>query len=365
MVLRGNKVLVTTVPVEAKGGIAALHKLFVERQPELNLRFFTIGSSTPFSERLSRRYLRLLRQYGEFAYTLFKDRNIGIVHINTAPDQQALMRDIILIYLAKLWKKKIVVQVHGTMRGYEVTQRIKKLTAKAFSLSNRILVFSRLDQTEIELAIGNGGKVITFPNAVKVNDFVNNNEDLRGKFSLPKENKVVLFLARLIKEKGIYDIFDAIPSIVKKFDKVTFIFAGEGPEKDRMRAECINKKLEKWVIIAGNLQYDDVIRAFKTADILVLPSYSEGMPMSLLQALASGVSIVATPVGAIPDFLQNGENGFLVQTNSHVEIAEKILILLQNDSLRQRMEFTNLELAKTEFDVDVVISKLGELYASL
>jgi len=365
MISTRKKILITTVPPEAKGGIAALHKLLAERQQELNLRFFSIGSSAPFTEGLGSRCLRLLRQYAQYIYIICKEREIGIVHVNTGPDPRALKRDVILVFLAKLRRKKIVVQVHGRMKDYQASRWVKYVVGKAFSMSNKILVFSRLDQIEMEGITGNRDKAITFPNPVKVSDFISEVTGIRERLSIPAGNKVVLFLARLIKEKGVYELLGAIPSIIDCYKKVTFVFAGDGPEKDGIELECTRKKLGNWVTLAGNLQYGEVIGAFQAADILVLPSYSEGMPMSILQALASGVSIVATPVGAIPDFVQNGENGFLVQPKDRVELAEKVLLLLKDDALRQRMAAFNRELARTQFDVNTVVGRLSKMYSSL
>lgn len=362
MTYQRDKVLITTVPPAAKGGIAAVHQVLSERRQELNLEFITIGSAAPFDETLIRRYLRLLLQYARFLAAIIKKRNIRVVHINTGPDQRALLRDAVLIFLAKLGRKRVLVQVHGRMSDYQMTPRAKRVTEKALSLSDQILVFSRFDQAKLEAAMTSSNKVMTFPNAIKVSDFLENGEDLRGKLGIPPQNRVVLFLARLVKEKGIYEVLKAIPAIVEKFDAVTFLFAGDGPEKDNFIVESRNNNLMKWVIFAGSLSYSEVIKAFRTADILVLPSYSEGMPMSVLQALAAGVSIVATPVGALPDFLRDGENGFLVQVKDHVQLAEKVLILLENDTLRQRIALANIELAKARFDIDAVTSQLDELY---
>jgi glycosyltransferase involved in cell wall biosynthesis len=358
-------VLFTTVPEEAGGGVAAVHKVIAERQRQLKLRFFTVGSPAPFHEPLHARYLRLVRQYAGFARAIASDSKIDIVHINTAPDQRALQRDMVLIFLARIFMKKVVVQVHGRMADYPMSPVARKLAEKALSMSDRILVFSLLDKEKLEAATGNRQKVVTFPNAIKVSDFTTMKGDLRAMFAIPPERKVVLFLARLIKEKGVYDLLEAIPAIVASCGPVTFLVAGDGPEKALMMERVAQGNLQDSVVFTGNLGYENVIRAFQTADVMVLPSYSEGMPMSVLQALASGTSIVATPVGAIPDFLRDGENGFLVQPNSPDEIARKVLDLLDNDLLRERIGEANRQLAREQFDLDAVTVRLAEVYASL
>jgi glycosyltransferase involved in cell wall biosynthesis len=109
-----------------------------------------------------------------------------------------------------------------------------------------------------------------------------------------------------------------------------------------------------------------VTRAFTSADIFVLPArHPEGMPMAVLEALAAGLPIVSTPLGAIPDIVKDGINGFLVEPNAPEQIAEKIGLLLHRDDLKKKIREENIRLARREYDRDIALNKLEKLYHSL
>lgn len=101
-----------------------------------------------------------------------------------------------------------------------------------------------------------------------------------------------------------------------------------------------------------------------TSDVFVLPSLSEGFPVVSLEAMASGLPIVATKVGGLPEIVKDGENGFLVEPKSPEQIAERVLLFLNNDELRQRISRNNKEKVK-EYSWGSVVSKLERLYQSL
>jgi glycosyltransferase involved in cell wall biosynthesis len=100
------------------------------------------------------------------------------------------------------------------------------------------------------------------------------------------------------------------------------------------------------------------------SDVFALPSLSEGFPIVSLEAMASGLPIVATKVGGLPEIVEDGQNGFLVEPRNPGQIAERALLLLNNDKLRQRISGNNKEKVK-EFSWENVVSRLEGLYRSL
>lgn len=362
-----NQVLLTTVPPKAKGGIYALHQVLLNQSVhrKYGLIPFEYSSSNPFEEKFVSRLFRIFIGANHFVHRLSTNHSIRIVHINTAPDSRALLRDAVLVVISRLLRRKVILQVHGAISDYDYPGAVWWLASKFFPLCQKILVFSKKDVKKVEELVPND-RILAFPNGIRVDDFSGDDQTLKEDLAIPEENRVVLFISRLIKEKGGFEVLDAVPEVVKAFQKVSFVFAGDGPELGRMKEICAEKGLENWVRFTGHLQYRDVLRAFGCSDIFVLPTYYvEGLPMALLQALASGLAVISTSAGAIPDIIEDGVNGFLIQPRSPDQLAEKIVFLLENDDVRKRIKLCNKELAKKEFDVAVIRKKLDTLYSDL
>ena len=361
-----TKILITSVPPEAKGGILSIHQVLFGKplQENIELDFFRVASPNPFNERLANRLTRIIIRIIQFSHQLIKDKSIKVIHINTAYDLRSLMRDALFIVISRILRKKIVLQIHQRIEPSH-NKIIDFITKHVFPLCNKILVFSQ-ESKKILATLVPEGKIELFPNPVVVDDFKMGDKSYKNELNIPKEGKIVLFLSRLIKEKGVYDLIESIPEIIQRNENVYFVFAGEGPDRIQMENTCKMKGIEKQVRFTGHIPYKDVIRAFSSADIFVLPTYfPEGMPMAILQALAAGLPIISTPISSIPDIVTDGINGFLVEPHASDQLTEKISLLISKKELRNRMGEDNIKLARKEYDLDIVLKKLELLYLSI
>ena len=364
-----NKIhaLITSVPLEAKGGIVALHRiLFVQpNQQDFRISLFPVSSSAPFNELWVSRIFRIVSRILNFISLLRKDKSINVIHINTAYDIKAMTRDAFLIIISRLLQIKTVIQIHSTVGNFAYADIMKWIARHIFSLSNKILVFSKEDMNNMKLLVPKE-KIEIFPNAISVKNFMSKENTFKKDQSIPEEGKIVLLASRFIKEKGVYDLIEAIPLVARDHKNVYFVFAGEGPEKNQMETICKEKGIESIVRFTGYIQSNILINAFSCADIFVLPTYHpEGMPMAILEALAAGLPIVATPYGAIPDIIKDGVHGFLIEPHAPEQISEKLGLLLRREDIRKRIKDANIQLARSEYDRDIVLGKLEQLYYSL
>ncbi|MGO8987302.1 MAG: glycosyltransferase family 4 protein [bacterium] len=257
-----------------------------------------------------------------------------------------------------------MLQIHGAVSDYTYPPFVRWVAIRALSLCHRVLVFSQKDIRLIAALVPHV-PIQTFPNAIRVSDFKKGEGSFKKDIAVPLENKIVLFVSRFIKEKGIFDLMESIPGVVSRFENVSFVFAGDGPEFNQMKAACSENGLDHYVRFTGHLTYKDVVRALTAADIFVLPTYIEGMPTAILQALAAGLPIISTRAGGIPEVIQDGVHGFLVEPRNPAQLVDRILFLLQNDALRKKIGDCNVRLSREEFDIEVVSRKLEELYSSL
>ena len=163
----------------------------------------------------------------------------------------------------------------------------------------------------------------------------------------------ILYVGRLVRAKGILDLVRAMPHILRR-KSCHLTVVGDGRALSEARSLCDTLGVSKQVSFTGRLDREDVWREMDLADMLVLPSYREGFPKVVLEAMAAGLPIVTTPVGGIPDYLQEGVHALCVPPRDPVVLAQRVVALLQDKYLRQSMSRANLELVKTFEPVRVI-----------
>jgi glycosyltransferase involved in cell wall biosynthesis len=107
------------------------------------------------------------------------------------------------------------------------------------------------------------------------------------------------------------------------------------------------------------------IELFQKAMVYILPSYGENLPYSLLEAMAVGSPVIATPVGAIPEIIEDGQNGFLIQPGDHTALAERIVNLLDDPELREKMSKENSKTIINRFLPDMAMTQISDIYQGI
>jgi glycosyltransferase involved in cell wall biosynthesis len=125
--------------------------------------------------------------------------------------------------------------------------------------------------------------------------------------------------------------------------------------------EKIAKYIKHVKVISGQEKYD----YYMSSDIFVLPSYAENMPNVLLEAMAAGLPVVVSNVGANPEIVEDGVNGFIIKPGDINAIADRIVKLAEDSNLRKSMGQINLKLAKEKYDMSIVAEKIDKLYQGL
>ena len=173
----------------------------------------------------------------------------------------------------------------------------------------------------------------------------------------------VLFVGQLGQHKGVFDILKSVPLVAKRRPDVRFVFAGR-PETQQewIDIERACAGLKESVQFLGQVTGQAKLDLFLKADVFVLPSYAENLPYSLLEAMAAGLPVISTPVGAIPEVVEEGQNGFLIHTGNHEELAEKLLLLLDDPILQRTMSQANQTKIKKGYLPEVAISQFDRIY---
>jgi glycosyltransferase involved in cell wall biosynthesis len=167
----------------------------------------------------------------------------------------------------------------------------------------------------------------------------------------------------LIKEKGIYELLAAMVDILKQVDCHLFI-AGDGPEKDEIICFIQNANLETSISLLGYLHSEKLYEAYQESTIFILPSYREGFPTVIIEAMNFGLPIITTPVGGNPDHLQHGINVLFVKPKDPKSIVNAVVQLLNDPKLCMEMRYANLAKAQ-DFKPDNVVSHYVEIFSEL
>jgi glycosyltransferase involved in cell wall biosynthesis len=162
-----------------------------------------------------------------------------------------------------------------------------------------------------------------------------NFDEYRFMDSIEQRDNLVGYVGRIHAEKGIRNFVEAIPKILSVQDDVTFLIVGEGPLEDEIRAYLEEHDLRDKVKLAGWISHQELPDYLTRLKLLVLPSYNEGLPNVMLEAIACGTPVLAASIASIPDVIKDKETGFLFHDNSPACLAETIVETLARSDLKR------------------------------
>ena len=177
-------------------------------------------------------------------------------------------------------------------------------------------------------------------------------------------NNTVLFLGELGKRKGCYDIPDVIENVKQCIPDVKFILAGAGSDIDEKAIKQLipDKKVEKNTVFPGWVRGEEKDKLLRMADVFFLPSYNEGMPMSVLDAMGYGLPIVSTNVGGIPKIVHQGENGACCDPGNIEQFSKEIIELLLNKEKRESAEKASYNIVQNGYSLEAHLQLLTKVY---
>ncbi|MBU2472775.1 glycosyltransferase family 4 protein, partial [Patescibacteria group bacterium] len=143
------------------------------------------------------------------------------------------------------------------------------------------------------------------------------------------------------------------------------IIIGDGPDRSELEKLVSKLNLEDKVIFKGNANYHDLVKYYSLSDIFVRPSLSEGLGNVFLEAMATGLPVIGTKVGGIPDFLEDRKTGLFCEVNNPKSIANKIKEVLENDQLRKTLIDNGLNLVREKYTWDSVAQKMENIFEKL
>ena len=361
-----NKYVLITVPsFKLKGGVVDFFK-YIDKFLSINhkfFQFFPLGKKENFFSNLSY-HISVQRNFYKKIRT--DDLSLGLVHINPSFDYRAIVRDALFLITAKKYNKKVLVFFHGWNEKFEniVDRYFKYIFCFFYQKADAFIVLANQFKQKLRKW---GFKQPIFLMNTPVDDILlkNYSQDQRIKNIGKNRPFRFLFLSRIEKEKGIIETIETIKCLVNRGIDVELVVAGDGSYLDKAKYHSQKLALGNRIKFLGFVKDKAKIQAFTNADIFLFPSYREGMPIALLEAMAFGLPILTRPVGGIKDFFKHGENGFLIENKSpeiFAKFAEKII---KDKKLWTNISQTNHKYAKQHFMASKVAVKLTQIYTTL
>lgn len=357
-------VMVLGPSLNAVSGVSThLNQLFHSSlAKEFNLLHFQVGSEG-LEESLISRLSRFLFSPIHFFWQLIQKKP-QIVHLNTSLVQKSYWRDIAYLFVARIMGKKIVYQVHGGELPQVFFRDNRLLTGLLKLALSSVNVVVLLAQEEL-LAYHNfvpAQSLEVIPNAIEMY------ADAQWKKtpSSQDESLRLVYVGRLAENKGIFEIVEALRILRSKGKNVQLVVAGSGPEEVRLRSHVEDLGLNDHVSFVGAIFGEEKKRIWEEADLFVFPTYHcEGLPYTLLESMAARTPPVVSPVGAIPDVMEDGVHGVFVPSRNPGALAEAIERLDSNRELICRMGEASRRRVADHYTVERLAKDFCRIYYNL
>lgn len=301
-----------------------------------------------------------LKKIPEIKRTI-KEKNIDIVHVHMA-ERGSVFREGYVIHIANKMGCKTVIHMHGaTIEDWYNRQNIivKKIAKRIFCSADKMIVLGKLWIPFMKKVMGeeNEQKLAVLHNAVNVPE--DNGYNLKA--------TDILFYGMLIQRKGIDDLLKAFGEIKDEIpSEIKLVLYGDDYDSD----EKINDKIKRFKLdgraeYRGWLTADNREKIFSNTIVNVLPSYNEGLPMTILESMGYGIPNISSKVAAIPEAIIDGKNGYLITPGDVSDLKEKMKSIVLNRKTREELSKQAYRSAREEFSINTHIKRLLAIYKDI
>jgi len=346
----GKRVLMIGTDPASKGGISSVITMYAEAGLLEKISFLASYTDGSWWHK-GWHYIDFLRRY---LWMLLSCPSLRIIHVHSA-SYGSFARKSLVILLARAFGKKVLIHIHGA--EFNLFYERSHVFLQAF-------IRSVLRTSDVIIALSDQWK----------NDLqhLSGHPDVRVLYNptimrdplLTRDGEAVnfLFMGRLGERKGVYDIIESARRI--QSPQVRIRLYGDG-DLENVREAIVAAGVEDKVHVCGWIDGNRKDEAFRQADVLLLPSYNEGLPISVLEAMAYGLPVLVTDVGGIPEAVEDGVNGFLLCPGACEQLASRMEELASEPELRRRMGKVGHEIAARKFALSVIVRQLEGLYDEL
>ena len=333
-----------------KGGIATVVNQYYEANidKKVELKYITTMHDGGKGK-------KLITAIGALMEFLVLVNSCEIIHIHMS-SRASFYRKKVFVEIAKKRKKKVIIHVHGSefdvFYNRECNSKEQEKIRNTFAMADRVIVLSAEWKNFFE-TICEKKKIYILHNAVVIPEY--------EKKSLNNHN--ILFLGRLGERKGIYDLLEAMPEVIKKISDVHLYYGGDG-EIEKTQEYIEKLKIKNNCTYLGWIDGNEKNKMLKKCSVFVLPSYHEGMPMAILEAMSYGAIVVSTYTGGIPQVIEDGKNGYLFNAGDINGLQECLFEALENNK-KSEISLCSYQTVEENFNVEKNVDILCEWYKEI
>jgi len=360
-----KKIMILVPHLKGIGGVQNYYNT-LKLEDNINAYYFSVNALHKQSK--FKKAFRIIYNYILFFYKVIKHK-IHLIHINPSLEYKSFYREAVFILLSRLLKRKILIFFRGWREDFE--KQIQKSAFKRFifrisyAKADKYVVLSTLFKNKL-IKLGVSKNATFFIETTVADSRYLDSLSLKEKFETFTDKVIFLFLSKVERSKGIYIAIDAFEKFLKRNPnrKSIFLIAGDGKELEAARSYVISKSISQ-INFLGAVSNEQKKQVLLASHIMLFPSYTEGLPNSILEGMLYGMPIVSRITGGIPDVVNQGINGFLSDSMDG-DIYEKYISTLATDGeLYKEIAFENHTKAFSKFTTEKVKERILNIYKTI
>lgn len=261
-------------------------------------------------------------------------------------------------------KLRVMLTVHGSDIHRFDHWLVNSLRRFVLRNVDMLTVVSQAIKEKID-ALDCSRKVFVYPMGVDTHLFTPQRKDLSIKDKYDIEGPMILYVGRLIQQKGIVELVGAMPSILNHFPGAKLVVVGAGNLSGEMASKCMALDIADSVIFIGATSQNKLPPFFATANVFILPSYSEGFGLVIVEALSSGTLTIASDLPAVRAIIEDNKTGFLLKNQESHVIARKLINVLEAENELKEVKHRGREWVINNFDWEIVATNYLKLLNTL
>ena len=361
-----TKALVLSHDAHDLGGVGNFNRILKQRlRPKTIIRRFVNGHRINERGAIAKTK-RLLGDYLRFVALILREP-FDVYHFNPEMDLRSFPREsVFMLILLLLGRRNFIVFFRGwnwdefkkidhrpvfRRYAYFILRRASRIVVLSQSFREALITHGIDDRQIVVMTTMFDGRLVKARNRCEVASL---------------ESPSLLFMARFVVEKGVYQLLEAVSRLSQDFPRLTLVMGGDGPEMDGLKAKALELGIEDRVQFPGYVRRSQKARLFDEATIFVFPSYFwEGLPNALLEAMGAGLPILANPVAGVPEVMSDPENGRFLETVTATDIEAKLRLMLDDPAYLAETSARNIEKAWSQFESAVVSRHIDDIYRSV